>query len=1012
MVTNNAFAQAGASITYFTAQVGISLSFAKNIVPGLGSTPAAHGLGQATADIKTTISGVAQAQAKLNAVDYPRFGQALGHIWSVRVTQIATEVVYRDDAAAARVTQIAVEVLRQSGNRQFGQAQAYIRSNLSFGQAQAAITGLVYAQAQGKINAFDYPRFGQSNADILRTSDAFAQSNADIKATYQQWAQAQAQVAQSVASVFGQSLSIIVRNNYQRMIIAYGPIDYWPFDETSGTIAADFFGHHDGTNQSATINQGGIAGAVGGRSYLFDGSSSEVYTDTTLTISETAYTLEAWFKTTSAQSARGILGRWNSTGAYISYTSPTQIQLIHGSNASDWPTFTVASGALADNNWHHVVGTFDGTSAKIYIDAVLGDTKTVSAQGTPLALPFEIGTYNQQASGIFNGYIDEPAYYNYALAASDVLVHYRTGLATQSFGQSQAKINAVGYPRHAQALATIFATSNKFAQANADILATNQKYGQAQAFIIRTVFGQAQAKINAFDFPQVGNAQASILSIQTKCAQAKATIKVTQQGYGQAQARIIFSAFAQAQAKINAFDYVRCGNAQGSILRPTFTYQVFAQAEGQIRPRNKVVAQAQADIRVFGRNVYGQAQGYIGVRYATGQAQAFITTVNNRFAQAQALIGTQVFAQAQALLNRAFGLGQAQATIQANRFGQAQGRIYAFDVPRFGQALAEIALRSWQPGQAQGDIRKDYWAFAQARAFVGITLVYGTSRAMITPSIAVYASAQAQSHMLGKYRAVGNAQCFIDRSIRYANAQASINQAGPGKLVVFNKYILPGYFIEEDITSSTRVNIVGIPYKDEPFMEMEGLENKSIHIKMLVVESTYKLNKEQLFLATTMLRSNRDGWSTLTTFTNNYYYLVKTRSVDFNQPATAHRSEYEVTFEAKPWRYGSEHTLTGTTQITTNQVGRTLNDGTWTPAAITVTGTNVTISGYTATNQTGYVTISGTVNNLIIDTDNYYSNRNDLLNPDYSLYIGPGPTTFDIIGATACVIKYRNRWEL
>lgn len=51
-------------------------------------------------------------------------------------------------------------------------------------------------------------------------------------------------------------------------------------------------------------------------------------------------------------------------------------------------------------------------------------------------------------------------------------------------------------------------------------------------------------------------------------------------------------------------------------------------------------------------------------------------------------------------------------------------------------------------------------------------------------------------------------------------------------------------------------------------------------------------------------------------------------------------------------------------------IKRSISDGGWTPTIITVTGTNVTVSGYTANGEfAGYFSVSGAVTNLVVNTE-------------------------------------------
>jgi hypothetical protein len=153
----------------------------------------------------------------------------------------------------------------------------------------------------------------------------------------------------------------------------------------------------------------------------------------------------------------------------------------------------------------------------------------------------------------------------------------------------------------------------------------------------------------------------------------------------------------------------------------------------------------------------------------------------------------------------------------------------------------------------------------------------------------------------------------------------------------------------------------GINYVGET-QEVEGLENKIMTIGMRILESTYYAAKTQASLAYTMLRSAR-SYARLYMFKTGKYYLAETKTISMEQTAgTGERSlPYQVEFEVRPWLYSDiVHRLTGTTTLDTNDVNRTMLDGTWTPTRLTVTGTDITVSGYTpAGDFTGFISISG-----------------------------------------------------
>jgi hypothetical protein len=89
------------------------------------------------------------------------------------------------------------------------------------------------------------------------------------------------------------------------------------------------------------------------------------------------------------------------------------------------------------NTWHHIVGTFDGTTMKMYNNGLLVASKVPPADGLghtfapDLVTPLLIGSGGNQNSP-FGGVIDEVAIYTNVLAATDVTNHFQTAYGTNA----------------------------------------------------------------------------------------------------------------------------------------------------------------------------------------------------------------------------------------------------------------------------------------------------------------------------------------------------------------------------------------------------------------------------------------------------------------------------------------------------------------------------------------------------------------------------------------------------
>lgn len=245
----------------------------------------------------------------------------------------------------------------------------------------------------------------------------------------------------------------------------------------------------------------------------------------------------------------------------------------------------------------------------------------------------------------------------------------------------------------------------------------------------------------------------------------------------------------------------------------------------------------------------------------------------------------------------------------------------------------------------------------------------------------------------------------------------------PSYLVQYNGYQLPGYCQSESFDSGSSIAQHRGTYVDGSLSEYTGLENKALTVNMKVWEDTFDDAKNAVELAATYLRSRRSGFANLYLQFSDRHYEAMVESITLENTAGKSRRlmDYNVKFECLPWLIeDAVTTITGTGTIDTDQVSRTFDEGGWSPTTITVTGTNVTISGYTAQESfTGYVSISGAVSGMVINSEDVTAeiasvNRNDLMlrSADYRLFVGPNKTTFVITGASSCTIAWHNRWFL
>ncbi|MEI2639941.1 MAG: LamG domain-containing protein [Microthrixaceae bacterium] len=100
------------------------------------------------------------------------------------------------------------------------------------------------------------------------------------------------------------------------------------------------------------------------------------------------------------------------------------------------------STRVAVGEAHHLVGTYDGSHVRIFVDGVLSAVQTKTGLLTGSG-PFWIGK-NSVHGYPFDGAIDEVAVYDSVLSPTQVTAHYQAGRGTFPMPRSDSYSTAVG----------------------------------------------------------------------------------------------------------------------------------------------------------------------------------------------------------------------------------------------------------------------------------------------------------------------------------------------------------------------------------------------------------------------------------------------------------------------------------------------------------------------------------------------------------------------------------------
>lgn len=216
----------------------------------------------------------------------------------------------------------------------------------------------------------------------------------------------------------------------------HGIVAKYSFDEGAGTVVRD----GSGNGHNGIIHGAKYVDLQEGSALEFDGSDDyvEIPAAAALRLSK-ALTVEAW-----------VNPKVSSTGAVVSKNgcstlrqnyllafdeSGVLFELVEDPDLGK----PVGSRRIENDKWHHITGTFDGATRKIYVDGELHGTVDGTFVPGTLDCPLYIGAmvYGGSLGHHFFGQIDDVRVYNRALSGDEIQSNYR---ATKSHRISKLSV--------------------------------------------------------------------------------------------------------------------------------------------------------------------------------------------------------------------------------------------------------------------------------------------------------------------------------------------------------------------------------------------------------------------------------------------------------------------------------------------------------------------------------------------------------------------------------------------
>jgi hypothetical protein len=253
------------------------------------------------------------------------------------------------------------------------------------------------------------------------------------------------------AALLALAASPLARADYQSTVLSQGPVGYWRLTETTPSPAPITIAANLGSSAAGNGTYNGPSGYFRGQPGALANSTTSARTDgaaQNITVPYNAdlnpaanFTVEAWLKADAA-SGQCPLSCAHATsprsGWFFYQLGATGYEFrMYNQNGNAFSVAVVGNVANVVGVWTHVVATFDGTTAKLYLNGVLAGSGTPT--GTPNYVPgtdgiFAIGMRSDTGFPWAGG-VDEVAFYPSLLTAGEIAAHY-----------GAASSNAAGYP--------------------------------------------------------------------------------------------------------------------------------------------------------------------------------------------------------------------------------------------------------------------------------------------------------------------------------------------------------------------------------------------------------------------------------------------------------------------------------------------------------------------------------------------------------------------------------------
>lgn len=264
--------------------------------------------------------------------------------------------------------------------------------------------------------------------------------------------------------------------DYSTTILAQSPVGYWRLEESVQPVRPNFTAANLGTlgASSAGVYDSGVSrGQLG--AFPTGGATSSTFSNPGLVVTYLGpvvniphnpalnpsgpFSVEFWARPSGLYpDLYSPVCSLDTTGGgregFLFYAGPVAgrgtVWQFRMGNAVGY-TATVYGDTVQSNTWHHIVATYDGASAILYVNGTASAPVSVPSFSPNLVTPLRIGA-TTIPNRTWDGGIQDVAFYSKALSGGQVASHFNTGLSNgAAYPTTVLADNPTGYWRLGEA---------------------------------------------------------------------------------------------------------------------------------------------------------------------------------------------------------------------------------------------------------------------------------------------------------------------------------------------------------------------------------------------------------------------------------------------------------------------------------------------------------------------------------------------------------------------------------